>query len=317
MSRGAGGLVIALSLCGLIAVAFAAVQAPAVVELPVERASNVFFARATINGRGPFWFTVDTGATLTVIDPATAATAGLRVTSAGMRANVGVGEKDTELSTAAGATIASPGLPAFTPAPLYVVPVRSTAGWLGHTIDGVLGTDFLQRYIVEFDYGASRVTLHRPRRVTAPPLSPGLPITVDGNVLLAPATLALEDWTTVTARLLIDTGSNGSLTLTSPFVRAHKLADRFQSRRASAAIGINGATFSPVVQLVSLAFGTTLMRTPDAALSRAASGLHASAAFDGILGAELLRRYRMVVDYPRRRLWLHPLPEESSVSRRE
>jgi predicted aspartyl protease len=40
--------------------------------IPVERGSNVFFARATINGAGPFWFTVDTGATLAVIDPATA-----------------------------------------------------------------------------------------------------------------------------------------------------------------------------------------------------------------------------------------------------
>ena len=58
-------------------------QAPAVVTVPVEQESHVFFARATINERGPFWLTVDTGATLTVIDPDTAAGLGLRVTDAG------------------------------------------------------------------------------------------------------------------------------------------------------------------------------------------------------------------------------------------
>ena len=71
--------------------ALAAGQAPAVVTMPVEQASHVFFARATINDRGPFWFTVDTGATLTVIDPDTAADLGLRVTDASARSNVGVG----------------------------------------------------------------------------------------------------------------------------------------------------------------------------------------------------------------------------------
>ena len=155
--------------------------------------------------------------------------------------------------------------------------------------------------------GAARLPLLAGGGV-APTPREGVPITVDENVLLAPATLTLADRTTVMARVLIDTGSNGALTLTSPFVRTHKLADRFQSRRASASIGINGTTFSPVIQLPAIALGPALMKGADAALSRAASGLHASRAFDGILGAELLRGFKLVVDYPRRRLWLVPAP---------
>ena len=291
--------------CGALSVAVAvfAVQTPEPVVLPVERASNVFFVRATVNGHGPFWLTVDTGATLTVIDPSAAARAGLSVSGAGRR-HVGVGADESHLQTTTGATIAIDGLSRFSPPRLYVVPVQANAGPLGHAIDGVLGTDVLRDHVVEFDYAASRVTLTRRRGgPTAAANDDGVPITVHGNVLLAPATLTLPDGSSVTSRLLIDSGSNGSLTLTTPFVRRHGL-DRFPPLRASAAIGINGMLVSPVIQLKSIAFGPTIIARPDAALSTAQSGLHASADFDGILGAELLRAFRVVIDYPGRRLRL-------------
>jgi predicted aspartyl protease len=280
------------------------VQRPAPVALPVERASNVFFVRATVNGQGPFSFTVDTGATLTVIDPSTARRAGLAVHAAGRR-HVGVGADETDLLTTTGATIEIAGLPAFSPPRLYVVPVQANAHPLGHAVDGVLGTDVLRGYVVEFDYAASRVTLSAPRggrRGAAG--DDGVAITLHGNVLVAPATIALPDGAEVPSRLLLDTGSNGSLTLTTPFVRRHGLADRFPARRASAAIGINGMSISPVIQLQSIAFGAALIRGPDAALSKTGAGLHASTDFDGILGAELLRGFRVVIDYPGQRLRL-------------
>jgi predicted aspartyl protease len=274
------------------------------IALPVERASNVFFVRAHLDGHGPFWFTVDTGATLTVIDPSTAARAGLTIRPAGRLPNVGVGEAETDLHTTT-ATLRIAGLPDFSPPFFYVMPVRDAGAVLGHAIDGVLGTDLLRSYVVEFDYAASRVTLTPPGPGRGDPTAGDVPITARGNVLLAPATLSLPDRSQVPARLLIDTGSNGSLTLTRPFVDRHGLAARFgSSLRASAALGVNGMTVSPVIRLESIAFGASVIRAPDAALSRAAAGLHASADFDGILGAELLRAFRVVVDYPRRRMQL-------------
>jgi predicted aspartyl protease len=296
------GVIAAWSACAIVLA-----QGPSATSLPVERASNVFFVRVHIGDTGPFWFTVDTGATLTVIDPAAAARAGLVVRAAGQRPNVGVGEDAVDLSTTS-ATIRIDGLPDFSPPFLYVMPVQAGASVLGHAIDGVLGTEVLRRYVVEFDYTRSRVTLHRPAAASGLAAG-GVPITLDGNVLLAPATLAFLDGSRLPARILVDTGSNGSLTLTTPFVRRHSLATRFRTTRASAAIGVNGMSVAPVIDLVSLAFGHALIRAPEAALSSAVSGLHASGDFDGILGAELLRRAdRLVIDYPGRRLRMGTYP---------
>jgi predicted aspartyl protease len=281
-----------------------AAPSPAAIPLPVEIASNVFFARVTVNDLGPFWFTVDTGATLTVIDPAAAARAKLVVRDAGRRANVGIAAGDMTMATTSGARINVAGLPVFAPATLYVVAVQNNAAYLGHAIDGVLGTDFLSRHIVSLDYSAGRVSVLPPAQ-TDPPGS-AVTFTLEGNVLVAPTIITLPDGERVTARLLIDTGSNGALTLTSPFVRQHDLVERFPSRQRNAAVGINGTVFSPVVALTTVAFGDAAITRPNAALSSATAGLDASTDFDGIIGAELLRQFTVTIDYPRRRLIFSP-----------
>jgi hypothetical protein len=254
-----------------------------------------------INGLGPFWFTVDTGATLTAIDPGAAKLAGLVVRDAGRRTNVGVSADDASVSTTSGARIEVGGAPVFAPPQLFVIAVRANAGYLGHTVDGVLGTDFLSRHIVEFNYAESRVML-QPSSAPLKETAASVPFTTDYNRLIAAATLTLPDGDRLASRLLIDTGSNGALTLTSPFVRRHRLTTRFPSRQRSATVGINGIDFSPVVKLTSVAFGSTVLGAPNAALSQAAAGLHASEDFDGIIGGELLRRFTVTVDYPGRRL---------------
>jgi predicted aspartyl protease len=283
------------------------VAAAGLVTLPTEIASNVFFARVTVNGAGPFWFTIDTGATLTVIDPAAATRAKLTVQSAGRRSNVGVAAGETMVSTTTGATIEVAGFAPFSPSLLYVIDVQANARLLGHQIDGVLGTDFLSRHVIQFDYATQRVTLSTAPSADTTGRTRTVPFTIDGNVLIAPATLTLPDQQRLTARLLIDTGSNGGLTLTSPFVRDHQLPQRFPSRQINLAVGVNGTVTSPVIVLPSIAFGDAAMPSVNAALSQATTGLDASDDFDGLIGAELLRRFTLTIDYPRRLLILSPL----------
>src|SRR6186997_2408264 len=71
-------------------------------RLPVERAANIFFARGMVNGAGPLWFTLDTGANLSVLDPSSARSLGLVVNDAGRQPGVGTGTGMTQLGRARG-----------------------------------------------------------------------------------------------------------------------------------------------------------------------------------------------------------------------
>jgi predicted aspartyl protease len=273
------------------------------VVVPVEQAANVFFARVELNGHAPFWFTVDTGATLTVIDPATAGALGLPTSEAGERRDVGIGAETTMLRATRGVTIRVGGAEPFAPRRLFIVPVSTNAAALGHRVDGVLGTDFLSRYNAEFDFRRGRLVLHEGHPPVYPVGHAVAPMRVDANRPLVRAAITLPDETRVVASLLVDTGSSARSSFNSPFVRAHRLT-RFPSLGLTATLGINGVTTASVVRLHALDIGGTVIDRPELALSSAASGMHADPTFDGILTTDLLGRFRVFVDYPGARLVL-------------
>jgi len=278
-------------------------QTAATVELPVEQSANVFFARSTINGEGPFWMTVDTGATLTVLDPGTVERLGLQTVAATTSPDVGVGESATTVARTAGARIVVDGALPFRPSPLYVIPVRGAEAGLGHQIDGILGHDFLQRYIVEFDYVDGRLRLHQAGTTIAGEAA-WVDVRIDGNRVLVPARLSLSDGEVLTARLLLDTGSSSGISLNTGFAARHRLEARFPSLELSAAVGVNGMSVRAVMYLKGVSIGGTALPVSRVAVSRDTTGLSASTDYDGILGAADLGNYRMIVDYSRRRLVL-------------
>jgi hypothetical protein len=245
-----------------------------------------------------------------VLDPSTAEALGLVVRDAGPRADVGTGAEATRLATTTGAVIRIGDAPPFQPAPLYVLGVRDAETHLRHRIDGVLGTDFLQHFVVAFDYADAKVDLF-PATTGGASGPVGVPVDLAGNRLIVPATLTLPDGQALTARLLVDTGNSGGLSLNTPFVRAHDLEARFpnvpgDSINLRISVGVNGAITSRVVSFGGLTIGDARLDRPDVALTTAAAGLAASGDFDGILGADVLRHFTLRIDYPRRRLSLLP-----------
>jgi len=273
------------------------------VVVPVEQVANVLFARVELNGRGPYWFTVDTGATLPVIDPATAGALSLPISEVGERRDVGIGDRPTRLQATRGVTIRVGGAAPFTPRRLFVVPVGANAAALGHRVDGVLGTDFLSRYNAEFDFRRGRLVLHEGPTPELPPGHAVATIRVDANRPLVRAVLTLPDDARVVASLLVDTGSNARSSLNSSFVRAHRLT-RFPSLGLTASLGVNGVTTASGVRLGARELGSAVVDGPELALSSATSGMNADGTFDGILTTDLLGRFRVFVDYPGARLML-------------
>jgi clan AA aspartic protease (TIGR02281 family) len=108
---------------------------------------------------------------------------------------------------------------------------------------------------------------------------------------------------------ILDTGA--SMTVLSP--ASASAAGIGKGGLKAKALAAKGSLDARVVRLRSLQIGSLTVRGLSAAVVRLET-LHDSLGVkvDGIVGYNLLRRYRLTIDYPKRRLWL-----ESSSSRAE
>jgi C-terminal processing protease CtpA/Prc len=104
----------------------------------------------------------------------------------------------------------------------------------------------------------------------------------------------------------IDTGSDGVLSINSPFVNRHKLLSALSAQVADQERGLGGESKSVDARLASLQLGRFTSATPIVSFSLDTKGSLAEENNDGPLGNEVLRRFKVTIDYSRQRMMLEP-----------
>jgi C-terminal processing protease CtpA/Prc len=89
----------------------------------------------------------------------------------------------------------------------------------------------------------------------------------------------------------------------APFVEEYKVPAR-SIIEAITGVGIGGEVRSDVGRVAGLILGRYEVRNPVAAFSLSKKGVLASAEFTGIIGGEILRRFKVIFDYPGQRMIL-------------
>jgi len=191
--------------------AYAIEQAPPnvpIASVPLEFREDIPFLQVKINDAGPFWFNVDNGAGACVIDKAAAAK--LSIHSEGELRGTGAGAGTFPYSLAKDVRF-NVGEISFTPEKVRVIDLSGVPTPEDRKVIGLLGYDFLQRYIVSLDYEKSLMTIYDPKSFIY--RGPGTALHVSfrknvpwvrGKILVAGRTTSERDW-------LIDTGSADSL----------------------------------------------------------------------------------------------------------
>jgi len=182
----------------------------------------------------------------------------------------------------------------------YVDTRRSDAFASGGAEYGVLGGDFLARYVVEIDYVGRRVRfLDADRfRVDEASTAPGavvLPLRVASN---RPAVrIGVGEERIV---VLVDTGWEAGLTLSGDVAERAGIASTPTDLGMQ---GVNGPIPTELGSAEEVRLGELVMRDiPVVVLPHGAYGVGFHG--DNILGAEVLSQFVVRLDYPRRRLWL-------------
>jgi hypothetical protein len=277
---------------------------PLPATIPIELWANHVFLKVCVAGR-ELDFILDTGAGATSLDLETAKHLGaalgqtFSVGGAGPSRVAGA-RVDGASATIAGTSIEQPVRSAIDLSRLP--PVE------GHRMDGILGDDFISRYVVAIDYARRELRIYDRDAFRYDGPGASVPVTLINAFPHIEADVKLADGATVRGRMVIDVGSNASLSLTKSFVDEHRLRDRVgPTIRRTGGGGVGGATTSDVARVAALSIGGIEMSRPIVNLyGDSAGALTRSGSWEGNIGGAILRRFTVYLDYHAKRMIFEP-----------
>jgi hypothetical protein len=174
----------------------------------------------------------------------------------------------------------------------------------GRAIDGILGYDFIARHVIALDYAARTLTAYDPGAFAYRRRGTAVPITLRHNHPHVQASLEVEAGVWIAGDFVIDIGSRLAVALTKPFVSRHDLHRRLGPTVSSdIGRGVGGGARSEVGQARALRAGDWVHPLPAVAMFGDGAGVFTSGDyFEGNIGAAVLERYRLFIDYGRNRI---------------
>jgi hypothetical protein len=274
------------------------------VVAPIEISNNHVFVKVCA-GDAPLDFILDTGAGASFFDLNHARQLGLKIGSAFAVRGAGPG-------TVAGGRVDGGSVSLFGTNLRQPVPSAIDLSGLpsreGHRLDGILGFDFISRYVVAIDYVRQELRLYDPDTFQYQGSGTTLPVTFFNNHPHVDAEVQLTDGTKLPARMIVDVGSAGSLALTKPFVDENHLRDRVgPTVHRHGGGGVGGASWMDVGRVAGLRLGTLQLSNPVTMLFGDSAGVFsARGTWVGNVGGEILRRFTVFLDYKHNRMTLEP-----------
>lgn len=269
-------------------------------KIPLEIDNNIILLRVSVNNSKPLKFLFDTGASISIINQSRAAELGLIATGQ-VRGNATGGK--IQASLIKGVSLSVSGAEVSN----QLIASMSFATPPGFQFDGTLGYDFINQFVVEIDYQNKIMNLYSPRSFAYSGRGEVIPLILAGRrTPLAHTKIILEGRAPVEANLEVDTGADGTFVINSPFVRKQGLLAAISERTQGSGAGAGGEQKLLVGRVKAVQLGRLLIDNPPVGFSLDTEGSGASAENDGLIGGEIFRRFKVILDYSRKRMILEP-----------
>jgi predicted aspartyl protease len=281
-------------------------QAPTVkqpvTEVPFEFIHESIVVQVMVNGHGPFWMLLDTGADPSVVELKTAKDIGLKLATSGQQGSGGGTGQNLAYETSL-SLIRLGGLTA-TNVDAFAMDLSKLSSTLGRPISGVLGYSLLKKRIVQIDYPNRRVRFcvralscagatryHSPRstvlsfRYKDDILATG--VTVNGKPVITN----------------VDTGSNSYFQFPPAAVDKVGLSEDVARAHASKSVGFNGNLKNLEGKVSNVTVGTISVNNPTVVFAGKGMGMD-NEPWDLRIGNAFLKDYVVTLDYPHGRITL-------------
>jgi len=179
---------------------------------------------------------------------------------------------------------------------------------LGIPVHGLIGFNLFKDYIVEIDYINEKITLNKPEYYKYRDRRKDIimPLNFDGNKPYVNTSIMTDDSIKVPVKLLVDTGASDAIWL------SEKSDERIQYPKKNIETfigrGLSGDLYGIKGRIEGIWVGPLILPQPIVAFpnSEIIDQLMTTNDRNGTIGAEILRRFYVTVDYRNSRLTLRP-----------
>jgi predicted aspartyl protease len=294
----------------------ASAQNAVVEKIPFMVNNDHIIIKIRLDDSEPLNFIFDTGAGATLISKTTADS--LQFVSGSKRKNVGVsGEHKVMLIKGISIGIGESQI-------MENANLLSTQTYFeeldnGEQVHGVIGYDLLSKYVVEIDNNQQQLVLSKTSDYKYQGDGYELPIYIVQNLPIINAIVSTYNGTEFEGQFMVDTGARSDIIINSPTVFKYDLAENVGKHYTIRAnIGTSTRrTKMRYGRLASFRFADQTFEDVPVALSSDNKGVLSMDFIDGIIGNKLLKRFNMVLDYSRERIYLEPgeaIDQEYSIN---
>jgi len=273
-------------------------------RIPIELTNNLVILQGSINGSKPLDFILDTGASTTVISDSRAKQLGLKLEGKEDAITQG-GSIEASFVKGVSLTLSGVEFPKLT---LAAIRLSGLEAGLGRRVDGILGYEVFNRFVVEIDYASRIVTFYEPQGYEYSGRGEVIPISVEDNTPFVVGRITGPK--PIEGNFLIDTGAPGVLNIAGPFAAKHKLLDSVpHTISITSGALLAGRSTGKIGRVKSFQMGSFVIKEPVVNFSQDTEGTEgekADTVYGGLIGGEILRRFKLIVDYSRKRIILEP-----------
>jgi hypothetical protein len=275
------------------------------INIPIEVYNNLVVVPVMLNNSVPLKFILDTGVRSTILIEKTY-TDLLGVQYSRKITLYGVGNNKTvEAYVATNVSIELPGLDGAGQSMLVLEEdYLNLRNHLGTEVHGIIGYDVFSRFVVEINYQRNLLTLHKPLFYKPRPRDKAIDLEVYDTKPYVQIPLQLNDTVGIQAKLMIDTGASHALVLhTDSHERITLPGQNIETKLGRGLAGEIEGHLARIdgVQLSDYALSDVIVSYPDDATY---SDSLFVAERNGTIGGEMLRKFRVVIDFFGEKIYL-------------
>nr|WP_313795287.1 aspartyl protease family protein [uncultured Allomuricauda sp.] len=177
---------------------------------------------------------------------------------------------------------------------------------LGIPVHGILGYDLFRDFVIEVNYSSRNIRLHNPDlyKDSNPKKSQTLPISIERRKAYIEGTVLMEDADNVPVKLLVDTGSSDALWLFHQPEKGLDIPEKHYEDYLGR--GLSGDVFGKRTKVSGIRIGDFELKDAKTAFPYRESFGFIKFLGDrnGSVGGEILKRFNIIFDYPRRQVTL-------------